>query len=540
MQGLADWAQALLNGLAANQSATAEIPPWARGIPSAPPTTATPTLKQPNNYDFFRSFYPPDTRPMPESGGLGSPGTAPMPGNPIPPANYVRPEMDANRNTAAPDLPPGQLPWLTFAKNYMTEGGTASPPLTLRINKPNVAPAGDPPPYTPDTLPLINSAQPAGLGQIEKPEAPAQPDLWFDRNANFGKNAGLWQTISALGSAMATSKEPRFLGALGEGVAAGNKAATEFPMRQLAQAKGEAETGNLNLQLAQRRSLLEMAGNAKSPQAKMALMAAAMSSDGRVWEKLVDPNARVVYDPEKRDFVLNPNYQEAVRAESGNKKQGEIDIEKGSSPQAKLAADLARAEKDGDTARATAIRNEIAKQEAERKAAEATARSSQGKVDELGLARQSIESVYGQIFNKDGTLNRQIVLEMQSGLPGSKGRQLAQELQSAINNYVFLKSGAAVPEAEWARFNKLYFPSVLDGSEGARSKMQRLIQSLDLYGREGGTTNPAAKPDAKPEDGPESKIVAGPNGKQAFARRAPDGNYYVPDPARPGKYLRVE
>jgi hypothetical protein len=50
--------------------------------------------------------------------------------------------------------------------------------------------------------------------------------------------------------------------------------------------------------------------------------------------------------------------------------------------------------------------------------------------------------------------------------------------------------------------------------------------------------NPAATVAPKPEE--QLKAAPAPTGYPADAKQAPDGNWYVPDPDRPGKYLRVQ
>lgn len=135
---------------------------------------------------------------------------------------------------------------------------------------------------------------------FKQPQAPApaaSPSMWerlfgssqsdsdfpidINRRVNFGKNALLWQTLASIGGGMINRpKYQGFMGALGEGLKAGGKTATDFPMNQLKQALGEAQVGNINMQMAQKMAMLKLAnGLPAGHPLKMPLMMAASGMD---------------------------------------------------------------------------------------------------------------------------------------------------------------------------------------------------------------------------------------------------------------------
>ncbi|MCB4770478.1 hypothetical protein LGR54_17860 [Ancylobacter sp. Lp-2] len=77
---------------------------------------------------------------------------------------------------------------------------------------------------------------------------------------------------------------------------------------------------------------------------------------------------------------------------------------------------------------------------------------------------------------------------------------------------------------------------------------RRSMNGLDALNVGGVVTSPSGQQGAPQQPGMASPGSAGagtqsaapPAGAPQGARQAPDGNWYVPDPARPGKYLKVQ
>jgi hypothetical protein len=270
--------------------------------------TFVPKSVTPQSYDYFRALYPPAARPMPSTGGLSSPGNAPMPGNPIPPQNYVRPEMDPNRALpAAPDLPAGEMPWLSLARNYMTEGG-AAPPMTLRINRPNVNPASDPPPSgttsappmfgVTDTLGAINSVP---YANDASPVTKTGPD--------FGADNPLWGMLTAAGPAMMQPSWYGFSGQLGQGLTAAAEHARKAPMEKLQRRLLEAQVGKTEQEGDVRKQLMALGKSlpADHPARPFALL----GLPKEFAEKMsMDPNKLFSVGPDGKP-VLNQAYFDA-------------------------------------------------------------------------------------------------------------------------------------------------------------------------------------------------------------------------------------
>jgi hypothetical protein len=115
------------------------------------------------------------------------------------------------------------------------------------------------------------------------------------------------------------------------------------------------------------------------------------------------------------------------------------------------------------------------------------------------------------------------------GRPGELHRQIASGAEALLRNL----TGAGMNLTEAQEYVSRYRPSISDNSETLASKMTQLQRELQTVmetvglGR-GGALQPV--PAAQPQQSPQMQ----------GARRAADGNMYVPDPNRPGKYLMVQ
>ena len=127
------------------------------------------------------------------------------------------------------------------------------------------------------------------------------------------------------------------------------------------------------------------------------------------------------------------------------------------------------------------------------------------------------------------------------------------------------KSGASTPDAETEREVRNIVPQWYDNAAEQKRKIDNLPIALQaLRARTAGgaevvdkiiankqpvvtagagtTPKPAIAPPPTPANKPDTKLVdmpGAPGSGKVTAKLAPNGLYYVPDPARPGKYLQV-
>ena len=278
----------------------------------------------PGSMEYFREMYSPP--PM-----MGSPFAPPD--NPAwlkgaPTAVPMATQPEAN-------LPPGQLPWLSNLQQHMTGGTpTDGPGMTLRINKPNVVPASNPPPSSattsappmfgsPDTLGAINSV-PYG--------SPASPTTPASKGTDWGSEHPLWSTLSAFGQGVSQPSWYGFGGQVMQGLGAASaandplkRAQTELLRAQAGKAKGDLANVELGRQIA-----ASLPGNHP---AKFPLMLGDLKGGA---EKIgVDPNKMVNWNTETGKMEPNLLYIQAKVAESaaqGAMKWGEIGKDPSNNP----------------------------------------------------------------------------------------------------------------------------------------------------------------------------------------------------------------
>lgn len=84
------------------------------------------------------------------------------------------------------------------------------------------------------------------------------------------------------------------------------------------------------------------------------------------------------------------------------------------------------------------------------------------------------KKVHDKLITDDGSIDRALIASMYGKLPYTEGRQLAQELEQAVFNYIFIKSGQTVTEQERDRWLSIFMPSPFDDKDTVKSKLMRL------------------------------------------------------------------
>jgi len=90
------------------------------------------------------------------------------------------------------------------------------------------------------------------------------------------------------------------------------------------------------------------------------------------------------------------------------------------------------------------------------------------------LAKESLENldiVKKELFNKDGSI-KSGVIPLSREAPFGKSRTFIQALERAIQNSVYLKTGAAAPESEMNRLLDQYMPNIIDNKEQINNKLK--------------------------------------------------------------------
>ena len=121
--------------------------------------------------------------------------------------------------------------------------------------------------------------------------------------------------------------------------------------------------------------------------------------------------------------------------------------------------------------------------------------------------------------------------EPAANLIRSTPRQQIETAQSDILDAALtLGTGAAYTKEQLKGYRESYFPQIGDSPQVIKDKEARLLNVIDAAKMAAGR---AAKlvPEVKSGNKP-------PAGAPPTAKQAPDGKWYAPDPARPGKYLQ--
>jgi hypothetical protein len=93
-----------------------------------------------------------------------------------------------------------------------------------------------------------------------------------------------------------------------------------------------------------------------------------------------------------------------------------------------------------------------------------------------------------------------------------------------------LGTGASYTKEQLKGYSSSYFPKIGDSPKTIKDKEARLaniVEAAKLAAGRGAKLVPEVKTGNQP-----------PAGAPPTAKQAPDGKWYAPDPARPGKYLQ--
>ena len=123
------------------------------------------------------------------------------------------------------------------------------------------------------------------------------------------------------------------------------------------------------------------------------------------------------------------------------------------------------------------------------------------------------------------------ISEPAANLIRSTPRQQIETAQMDILDAALtLGTGAAYTKEQLKGYQESYFPQIFDSPQVIKDKQNRLTNIIEAAKMSAGR---AAKfvPEVKSGNNP-------PTGAPPTAKQAPDGKWYAPDPARPGKYLQ--
>lgn len=130
-------------------------------------------------------------------------------------------------------------------------------------------------------------------------------------------------------------------------------------------------------------------------------------------------------------------------------------------------------------------------------------------------------------------------------------QQFNQAARNLINAILRRESGAVISRDEFDSAARQYIPQPGDSPEVLAQKRANRISSAQGIMREAGPNYQPPQGWGDPSRQPQSGAQAPQGGRRSAsapttgglninaARQAPDGNWYVPDPSRPGKYLQV-
>ena len=123
------------------------------------------------------------------------------------------------------------------------------------------------------------------------------------------------------------------------------------------------------------------------------------------------------------------------------------------------------------------------------------------------------------------------ISEPAANLIRSTSRQQIETAQKDIVDAALTAStGASYTAQQFKEFREFLFPQIGDDAPTIKDKQKRLETAIESVRLQAGR---AAKlvPEVKSGNNP-------PVGAPPTAKQAPDGKWYAPDPARPGKYLQ--
>ena len=155
-------------------------------------------------------------------------------------------------------------------------------------------------------------------------------------------------------------------------------------------------------------------------------------------------------------------------------------------------------------------------------------------VTDTGVVRSIVSGTLGitpLIGEKleDKTAAAMNVLPTFLGGPSAEQQQVEQARRNFVTANLRKESGASISPAEFATEEKKYFPQL--GDAPAVIKQKRDSRELAIRAMNIQSGNNIPNLNAPPANAP-------PVGAPPTAKQAPDGKWYAPDPARPGKYLQ--
>jgi hypothetical protein len=109
-------------------------------------------------------------------------------------------------------------------------------------------------------------------------------------------------------------------------------------------------------------------------------------------------------------------------------------------------------------------------------------------------------------------------------------QQIETAQKDIVDAFLTASTGATYTPIQFKEFKEFLFPQIGDDPPTLKDKESRLKTAIEAVRLQAGR---AAKlvPEVKAGNQP-------PAGAPPTAKQAPDGKWYAPDPARPGKYLQ--
>jgi hypothetical protein len=101
-----------------------------------------------------------------------------------------------------------------------------------------------------------------------------------------------------------------------------------------------------------------------------------------------------------------------------------------------------------------------------------------GKLGKLMSGFDSLKDVWSGLVKKDGTINRQLLAQMNMNAPGTKGRKLRRAITEAIWAQIRPETGAAMSIKEEEGLWDQYGPNILDPDEVVVDKLNAIARTI--------------------------------------------------------------
>lgn len=403
-----------------------------------------------------------------------------------------------------PELPAGELPWLSNMQQVMSGGmPTDGPGLTLRVNKPNYMPAGNPPPPAPPGMPGalppgVNPPGAMGMGDLAYPGAMSMPSSppagpgWGERNKGWLEPLG--DALTGLGQGIAaTPPGSSPLTYLSQGTAMGAQNIERAQDRKLDRRLKEAQVGKVEGEASARGLLREFARQANLPTGVSIALQLSPEKAADILEKY-DPAMKAAYlkfAEEKSAASARGSFPfDLAKAAAGKPEINNI-LPKAETAAGKLLNDITRIKEqlakdpENPTLKAalrtaeTSLKNEGIT-EGMRKAAGFATRAER--------AEQALESIAGKGYDTPSLWDQAMAGRSWGAfLQGENGQRYQQAAREWIGSILRYDSGAAVPEEEYWRYFRTYFPQPGDSKETvAQKRASRQGAAAELKAQSGG------------------------------------------------------